>query len=568
MRAWKYVGIASLVVAILAAGCAPAPTRGDAPSSDAVQPSAPKRVVTAMRGVPKFMVSPLNSTAGGRIDGHSELNGLVSAGLSVSDGNGQRVPLLAEAVPSVDNGMWRVLPDGRMETSWRIRESATWHDGTPITAEDYVFTARLDQDREMPWTVNRIYRYTSGVEAPDARTVKVSWKEAYIRANEVAFATPFPRHVLEEPYTRGEKANIATLPYWNTEYVGTGPFRVKEWVTDSHVVLIANDRWVLGRPKIDELEVKFIPDDNTLAANLLAGTVHFSLGPGLSIEQGIQIRDRWTEGTLLPGPSGDIKMNTQFLNPDPPMLANVQFRRALYMAIDRQQLMDTLVYGLSKVLDSTISPFEPEYPHVEPFIVKYPYDPRKSTQMIEELGYRKGSDGMFADAAGRPLTVQIMATRDDANAKPQVAVLDMWKQIGITPDLEAVSQQRQADLEYRANFKSFSLQSGRGFGPDGLNALLTSEMRIAEKNYLGDNYMRYSNPEIDALVNRYFTTIPFNDRMQILSRVINHATDQLLWQPLYLRVLATLVSNRLTNINPVGEGTNQWANAHHWDAKP
>src|SRR5262245_34801231 len=61
---------------------------------------------------------------------------LVQAGLTVVGDQRARRPMLAEAVPSLDNGLWKLLPDGRMETTWRLRESARWHDGTPLTAED------------------------------------------------------------------------------------------------------------------------------------------------------------------------------------------------------------------------------------------------------------------------------------------------------------------------------------------------------------------------------------------------------------------------------------------------
>jgi len=243
----------------------------------------------------------------------------------------------------------------------------------------------------------------------------------------------------------------------------------------------------------------------------------------------------------------------------------VRFRRALYMAIDRQQLVDELTFGLSEVAHSSIHASEPEYRHVESSIVRYQYDPRAAAQAIEGLGYRKGTDGMFQDASGRPLTVQIMATQDDSNAKPQLAVLDYFRTIGLTPDAEVVTQQRQRDLAYRASFKTFSVQAGISSSADGVSALLTREMRVAEINYTGRNYTRYSNPEIDALVDRYFTTIRFEDRMQSLSQIIRHTTEQLVWQPLYWRVLPTLVHGRVAGVTVTNEGTDQWWNAHLWD---
>jgi peptide/nickel transport system substrate-binding protein len=264
------------------------------------------------------------------------------------------------------------------------------------------------------------------------------------------------------------------------------------------------------------------------------------------------------------GPSGWINMNPQFLNPDPPILLNPQFRRALYVGIDRARLAEELMYGLSGVLHSSIHPQDPEYQSIEPFIVRYDYDPRRAGQMIEDLGYRKGGDGMYQDPAGKPLSIQIMATQDDANAKPQFAVLDYWKTIGITPDAEIVTAQRQRDLAYRANFRNFALQSGVGYGADGVNALLTREARTAERNYVGGNYTRYMNPEIDQLVERYFTTIPFGDRMQILGQIVHHTTDNLVWMPLYWRVLPTLMHGRLVGVRAIGEG-DQWYNAQLWD---
>ena len=159
-------------------------------------------------------------------------------------------------------------------------------------------------------------------------------------------------------------------------------------------------RFALGRPKVDELQVRFIADDNALSANLLAGAVDMTLGPGLSLEHGIQVRDRWSEGAMRTSFNFAISMNPQFLNPDPPVVANAQFRKALMMAEDRQQLADELMYGLSGVADSTLQPSEEEYKYVEPVIVKYAYDPARSAQMIEALGFRKGADGMLQDSTG------------------------------------------------------------------------------------------------------------------------------------------------------------------------
>jgi peptide/nickel transport system substrate-binding protein len=570
VQASRFASMGLIFVAVLG-GCAPPRSSGGGPAPAAdPRPAAANRIVAAIRGNPISVSNHLTAGGGGRIDGARELSGLTSSGLSANDASGKSIPILAEQVPSIDQGSWVVFPDGRMETTWVIRQGALWHDGTPFTAQDIAFTTKVDQDRDLPWTIEPVFRFVESVETPDARTVKITWKEPYIRADQATVGQsglplnpPFPRHLLEQPYTN-DKDGFPNLPYWTTDFVGSGPFQVKEFVRDSYVSLAAFDGYVLGQPKIDEIEVRFIPDDNALVANILAGEVQLTLGPGISLEQAIQVRDRWPQGRMLTGPSSYINMNTQFLNPEPPILADVRFRKALYAAIDRQQLVDELTFGFSQLAESSINPSEAEYPYVASSIVRYQYDPRAASQAIEGLGYRKGPDGMLQDVSGKPLVVQIMATQDDANAKPQLAVLDFWKSIGITPDPEIVTQQRQRDLAYRAGFHSFSLQSGISSSADGVSALLSREARVGPA-FNGRNYTRFSNPEIDNLVDRYFTTIPFNDRMQVLSQLIHYTTDNLVWMPLYWRVLPTLVQERIGNVSVVSDSSDQWWNAHVWD---
>src|SRR5439155_24788116 len=116
---------------------------------------------------------------------------------------------------------------------------------------------------------------------------------------------------------------------------GAGPLKLRELVRSSHVVLQANDQYVLGRPKVDEVEVRFITDDNTLIGNLLSGAVDMTLGRGISLEQALQARDQWRDGKAE-FKSLDIlvELYPQFLNPTPAVVANAQFRRALLHAID------------------------------------------------------------------------------------------------------------------------------------------------------------------------------------------------------------------------------------------
>src|SRR5207302_1898368 len=104
--------------------------------------------------------------------------------------------------------------------------------------------------------------------------------------------SPLPKHLLEQPYLES-KATFDGLPYWTTGLVSSGPFKVREWVPSTHAVVEAFPDYVLGKPKIDEIEVKFILDGNTMLAYVLAGGIDITASRALSIEQGVSAREQW-----------------------------------------------------------------------------------------------------------------------------------------------------------------------------------------------------------------------------------------------------------------------------------
>lgn len=238
--------------------------------------------MAAIQGDPHTLYQKMNPSS--RIPGIENLELLVNAGLARGDDLETLRPQLAEGVPSLSNGLWKVFPDGRMETTWKIRAGAEWHDGTPFTVDDLLFTASVVQDRELEVLIDRSYQAIDRVEAADSRTVTVKWKRPYIQADEMFTpnrAMPIPKHILARSYAE-EKERFLEQPFWTEEFIGTGPFKLRQFIRGSHLVVEANDRYVLGRPKIDEIVVKFIPDQNTLIANVLAGAVDLTMSRGFS----------------------------------------------------------------------------------------------------------------------------------------------------------------------------------------------------------------------------------------------------------------------------------------------
>src|SRR5439155_7450867 len=125
----------------------------------------------------------VNSAQPGGVAGVGEVENLIDVGMADTNRAVVFGPRLAEAVPTIENGLWRLFPDGRMETIWTIRPNVRWHDGTPFTTEDLIFSARVGQDREIALLRDRAYDFIDTVEAQDARMLVVTWKRTYVLAD-------------------------------------------------------------------------------------------------------------------------------------------------------------------------------------------------------------------------------------------------------------------------------------------------------------------------------------------------------------------------------------------------
>src|SRR5947208_10423770 len=103
--------------------------------------------------------------------------------LTMLDAEGTVTPHLAQELPSIDDGDWKILPSGDMEVTWRIRPDVVWHDGTPLTAEDFVFGYQILKDPELAVENRPELPNISDVRAVDDHTLLISWKTQSIRAN-------------------------------------------------------------------------------------------------------------------------------------------------------------------------------------------------------------------------------------------------------------------------------------------------------------------------------------------------------------------------------------------------
>jgi len=230
-------------------------------------------------------------------------------------------------------------------------------------------------------------------------------------------------------------------------------------------------------------------------------------------------------------------------------------------------MADTLMAGLSSVAHSPLAPGAPQYRDVENSVVRHDYDPRASMQILESLGFARSPEGRFIDASGQPLTVELRrAGDDDLEEKAILTSADNWGRVGVTGDIVIVPPARQQDLEYRSLFPGTEISSS-GASFNDLRNIRRSELRSSDNAYRGRNRTGYANPELESLLDRFYTTIPEQERNAVLGQIVNHLTDRVIIMYLFWEVNPTVIANRLVNVTARHFSAPESWNAHEWDVK-
>jgi ABC-type transport system substrate-binding protein len=231
--------------------------------------------------------------------------------------------------------------------------------------------------------------------------------------------------------------------------------------------------------------------------------------------------------------------------------------------MNRQELNDTINYGLGAVADSWLQPDQPQYPTVADRIVRYVYDSRRAMEIVQGLGYTRGEDGLLRDAAGEKLHVEYRTTEQVIiNRRALYPIAEDWKRIGIDVEPVVVPNQLIPDREYRAQFPAFEmLASGPGASASAVRQWHSSSVPLPENRFAGSNRARYRNPDLDFIIERYVVTIPIAERLALLGDLIHHQTDQVTIMTTFYQARASVLGSvRLKGVT----SENVW-NAHLWD---
>jgi peptide/nickel transport system substrate-binding protein len=563
------IGLLTALILLLAA-CAP--SAAPPPTSPGSQASAPprERVLTAsIMREPAFLAAQAPIPSQNATEFYTRM---FNAYLDLYDDQGRALPYLAEALPQLNTDSWVVFPDGRMETRYRLKPNLAWHDGAPLTGDDFVFAFQLATPARGFRTAVVPYTAMDEVFAPDDRSVVIRWKSIYPDAGVLLGSArfglvPLPRHILESVSGAPVDA-LQGHSYWAHEFVGAGPYRLDRWELGSYLEAVPFEGHVLGRAKIDRIRLMFMPDPNTAFANLLAGTTHMALD-SLNFASMLQLKQEWstskagtagiTTGAMA---SAFFQHRPEYANPR--AILDVRVHRAMAYGIDRQTIADTIWAGELKALDTIFAPSAEYYPAIDRAIAKYPYDPRVSERLMAEAGYVRGADGMYDSPAGEQLTFVIRAN----STRPEMPILAAnWRQAGFDMQERLVSSAESADPQSGATHPGISLSATGGSEVQQMALYRSSEVRNAESRWRGENLSGYMNPTFDQLLEAFNVTLDQNERVQQRVQMAKLLSEELPSIPLTYNPNMHAYLAAVKNVGPVNvltTGRMTW-NIERWE---
>jgi len=488
---------------------------------------------------------------------------LVEGNLFIQDEQGRWFPALAAEAPRLDNGTWKINDDGTSDVIYKIRPGVKWHDGVEFTVHDLVFWWKIARDKDIPWSHDRV-QTIGNMEVIDDYTLKATWTiwEAEADTIDLRLMWPLPRHILEASYN-SDKQQFINHPFWNTDFVGLGPYKVAQFVFGSHIELLAHDDYILGRPRIKHVLIRFYQDTNVLIAALLSGDAHATLHGNtsegaLSMSDGILLGTRWSdtrEGKVLFNPYRinllAIQWQTDFQRPA--SLGDVRVRQALLHAIDRQALVDHRFAGFTSVAEAWVPSEDPDYAMMADGLVRYPFDPNRAQQLMADAGWPRGPDGLLANPGGTKFELEYRAVGADAETNA-TAVADYWKRIGIDTQLNFVPRARANDSEYMAKFPGVRNHDMVSVAVGGASSRYTCTRVASERNNWvtqASNPPGYCTEEMERSFDAFERAFPFDARMGPFRDMMRIALKDLPYLPLYFESEAVGVRSEVAGINRV-----------------
>jgi len=468
-------------------------------------------------------------------DGASHaISGQIFDGLIAYDKN------LSEFEPRLAK-RWEVSEDGQQITFY-LRDDVEWQDGEPFTARDveFAFLAITDPDTLTAYAED--YRQVEKFEVLDDYTIRVTYAEPFAPAlgSWASNLIVLPKHLLE-----GKPINEHATGF-GREPIGLGEYMFESWESQKHIELRSNHDYYRGRPYVDRVVTRIIPDTATQFLELKAGGLdQMGLTP-LQFKRQTEtdyFRNNFSRFEYLANAYTYLGYN--LLNP---MFQDERVRRALSHAIDKEEIVKAVLLGLGR---PAATPYKPGTFWVNDAIKGPEFDVEKAKALLAEAGWSDTDRDGILDKDGKDFSFELVTNKgNEQREKTATIVQRRLSEIGIEVQVKVIEW--AAFINNFIDKKKFdAVILGWSLSPDPDQFDIWHSSKTGEKEF---NFISYTNSEVDEVLEKGRRTFDREERKKYYDRFQEILNEQQPYTFLYVAYALPVVSNRFHGIEPAPAG--------------
>lgn len=432
---------------------------------------------------------------------------------------------------------WQVTDSG-LTLTFSLRPDVRWHDGKPLNAQDVRFTYERLIDPAVATPFSSAYELVDSFEVLDERTVRVRYREPFAPALESWMMGIIPQHLLA-----GEDLNTTGFL---RHPIGTGPYRFKRWKSGELIELTANEDYFEHAPYISRYLYRIIPDQATLFLELLTGNIDLA---GLSPLQ----YDRQTDSLYLRQHYRKFRYPSFGFayvgyNLQDPRFSDILVRRAFELAIDKQAIVDGVLYGLGKV---ATGPYPQESWAYDPQVQIKGRNPQQAQQLLAEAGWADRDGDGIVEKDGKPFQFTLLTNQGNEVRRQAAELIQRHlKEIGVDVKIRILEWSSFVhEFIDKRRFEAVLLAWSLSRDPDLYDIFHSSKTKTGEYNFVS-----YNNPEVDRLLVEGRKTFDQETRRAIYHRIHRILAEEQPYTFLYVADALPILHGRFEGVVPAPIG--------------
>ncbi len=449
----------------------------------------------------------------------------------------QLVPVLAES--------WEISAD-HLQYTFHLKKNIRWQDGQPFTARDILFSFERIKDPKVDAAhLRNYYQDIERLEVIDDHTVRYHYRIPYFKALEFCGGIPIlPAHLFKD----GDNFNQHPI---GRQPVGTGPYRLLHWETGKEIVLIRNEAYWGEKPYLNRIVFKIITDSTVALQVLKQGGLDFmGLRPIQWVRQTQTARfEENFQKLKYPLPSYSyIGWNMRR-----PLFADRTVRLAMTLLMDREMILEKVLFGLGTVVNGTFYINSPEYDHN---LKPHPYDPKAAAALLKAAGWEDHDGDGVLDREGTPFAFEFLISAGSKFGEQIATILqENLKGVGIKMDIRKLEWAVFVQRIEEHNFDACTMGWSLGWDTDPYQLWHSSQA-----DNKGSNFVGFHNEEADRLIEAARKEFDPQKRREMYRRFSKILYDEQPYTFLFTTDALVAVARRFHNVvvYPMGLTPRQW----------